>query len=153
MYLVHHPNNLGIFLSTFLILFGIACFWMKTNANRQRINVRESNGEYIIWGRKAKIIRAKYHTEKGEVKENILLVDGWWKVARHSHYLGEIIGALCWSLPGLFTHFMPYFYVVYLTLLLCHRAHRDDIRCSSKYGQYWEQYRSAVKYKVLPGVY
>jgi len=153
MYLVYHPNNLGMYVSIGLILMGLACFWMKTNANRQRINVRESNGEYPIWGRKPQIIRAKYTTEKGETKENILLVDGWWAVATHSHYLGEIFGALCWSIPGLFSHFMPYFYVVYLTILLCHRASRDDVRCGAKYGKYWVQYRKKVPYKVFPGIY
>jgi len=153
MYLVHHPIHLGWVVCGGLILMGVLCFWMKTNANRQRLNVRATNGEYKIWGRTPKIIRAKFLTEKGETKENILLVDGWWKVSRHAHYLGEIIGALCWSLPGGFTHFMPYFYVVFLTLLLSHRASRDDIRCSIKYGKYWDQYRAAVPYKVLPGVY
>lgn len=153
MYLVYHPNQLGIYWSSALILAGLFCFWMKTNANRQRLNVRESNGNYNIWGHKAKVIRAKYTTSKGETKESLLLIDGWWGIATHSHYLGEIFGALCWSLPGLFTHFMPYFYVIYLTILLCHRAYRDDLRCAAKYGSYWKQYRQVVKYKVLPPFY
>ena len=153
MYLVHHPIQLGLPVAIGLFLLGISCFWMKTNANRQRLLVRETNGKYKIWGRTPKIIRAKYTTEKGEIKENILLVDGWWKIARHSHYIGEIFGALCWSLPGGFENFMPYLYVVFLTILLSHRATRDDIRCSLKYGKTWDEYRKLVPYKILPGIY
>jgi 7-dehydrocholesterol reductase len=121
--------------------------------NRQRINVRKNNGDYKIWGHKAKIIRAKYTDDKGKQKESILLVDGWWKIARHFHYTGEIIGALCWSLPALWENFMPYFYVMYLTVLLFHRARRDDVKCRIKYGKYWNEYCKHVPYKVIPGIF
>ncbi len=43
---------------------------------------------------------------------------GWWGLARHFHYLPEIIAALLWTVPALFTHVLPYFYVTFLTLLL-----------------------------------
>lgn len=59
---------------------------------------------------------------QGEVKSTILLVDGWWSVSRHFHYVPEIIAAFFWSLPGGFTHFMPYFYVAFLTILLVDRG-------------------------------
>ena len=68
-------------------------------------------------------------------------------------HFGEIIGALCWSLPALAGGFIPYFYVFYLTLLLIHRAKRDDVRCRLKYGKYWEEYTRQVPYKILPGVF
>ena len=153
MFLVYHPYELGLGYSVLLFITGLLCFFQKTHANRQRLNVRESNGDYVIFGKKAAVIRAKYTSEKGEVKESILLVDGWWKVAAHSHYLGEIFGALCWSLPALFTHFMPYLYVIFVTILLAHRAKRDDIRCRAKYGKYWEAYKKKVPYMIFPGIY
>ena len=152
-YLVQHPNHLGFGFSAVLVVVALLGFWSKTNMNRQRINVREHDGDYNIWGHKARIIRAKYTDNKGNERESILLVDGWWGITRHFHYVGEILGALCWSLPALFDNFMPYFYVVYLTILLFHRAKRDDVKCRLKYGKYWDEYCQKVPYKVIPGVY
>ena len=152
-YLVLHPNHIGITFSAILVVVALLGFFSKTNMNRQRINVRTNDGDYKIWGHKAKIIRARYIDNKGEDRESILLVDGWWGISRHFHYVGEIIGALCWSLPALFINFMPYFYVVFLTILLFHRAKRDDVKCRTKYGKYWDEYCKEVPYKVIPGVF
>ena len=52
-----------------------------------------------------------------------------------------------------FTHSLPYFYFVFLTLLLFDRAFRDDARCASKYGKFWEQYCRLVPYKVVPLIF
>ena len=41
---------------------------------------------------------------------------------------------------------------MFLVVLLFDRAFRDDARCKDKYGKYWDQYRSIVPYKVIPGV-
>ena len=78
---------------------------------------------------------------------------GWWGLARHFHYVPEITAAFLWTAPGLFGHALPYFYVLFLTLLLTDRAFRDDIRCRSKYGADWEAYCKLVPYKMLPGVW
>ena len=152
-YLVKHPVELNNIYSSVLIIVGILSFYSKTAMNRQRINVRKNNGDYKIWGHKAKIIRAGYTDDKGEKRESILLVDGWWKIARHFHYTGEILGALCWSLPAMFENFMPYFYVVYLSVLLFHRARRDDMKCRIKYGKYWDEYCKRVPDKVIPDIF
>ena len=152
-YLVKHPIELNNIFSAVLIITGVLSFYSKTEMNRQRINVRKNNGDYKIRGHKAKIIRAEYTNDKGEKRKSILLVDGWWKIARHFHYTGEILGALCWSLPALFDNFMPYFYVLYLSVLLFHRARRDDVKCRIKYGKYWDEYCKRVPYKVIPGIF
>jgi 7-dehydrocholesterol reductase len=59
-----------------------------------------------------------------------------------------------WCVPGLFTttHLMPYFYPVYLSILLVDRAWRDDARCADKYGEYWTAYCKKVPSKIIPGV-
>ena len=75
---------------------------------------------------------------------------GWWGLARHFHYLPEILAAFAWSAPAGFSHFLPFFYVFFLTLLLTDRAFRDDARCRSKYGKYWAEYTRAVPYKMVP---
>ena len=40
----------------------------------------------------------------------------------------SLLMALAWSLPAGFSHFLPYFYVVYLTILLVDRAGRASHR-------------------------
>lgn len=106
-----------------------------------------------IWGKEPKYIVAKYTTEDGKNRTSLLLVSGWWGVARHFHYIPEITAALVWCSAGRFTHLLPFFYPAFLALLLSDRAWRDDARCLDKYGEYWKQYQVAVPYKVIPGVF
>ena len=63
-----------------------------------------------------------------------------------------VVAALCWTLPALFNAAAPYFYVVYLVILLTHRAWRDDQRCAAKYGADWGAYCARVPYRVIPGL-
>ena len=72
--------------------------------------------------------------------------------ARHIHYIPEICAAFCWCAPALNTHWLPYFYPLYLTPLLFDRAWRDDLRMSEKYGKYYARYCDKVPHKVIPGV-
>lgn len=150
LYLVNHPNHLGLLLS--LLIFGLGTFFILSNffADRQRQKVRETQGNCTIWGKKPNIAIAHYVTENGEHKQNILLASGWWGIARHFHYVPEILGAFFWSVPALFTNLFPYFYVIFLTILLIERAFRDDRRCSKKYGQDWVKYCRLVPYKIIP---
>jgi delta14-sterol reductase len=46
-----------------------------------------------------------------------------------------------------------YCYAVYFAVLLVHRERRDDVACSEKYGEDWEEYKKQVKWRILPGVY
>jgi 7-dehydrocholesterol reductase len=94
----------------------------------------------------------KYVTADGVTRENQLLVSGWWAFARHFHYVPEIALSLAWTLPALFEHAIPYFYVVFLTGLLLHRSFRDEARCSAKYGDDWKKYTQRVPYHILPGI-
>lgn len=79
----------------------------------------------------------------------LLPAAGWWGLSRHFHYLPEILASAFWCLPVLNTP-IPWFYVVYLTLLLTDRAFRDEARCASKYGKYWKQYCEVVPYRMIP---
>lgn len=114
---------------------------------------RRSAGKQKIWGKPPGMIKAKYMTGKGDVKESILLTTGWWGMARHFHYLPEILAAFSWSVSSGFNSPMAFVYVAFLSALLADRAYRDDIRCKAKYGVYWEKYCSIVPYKVLPYIF
>lgn len=152
MYLVLHPIQLSLFSALAITLVGAASILINFSADRQRQLVRATNGDCTIWGKKPVTTRAIYQTADGETKENLLLASGWWGIARHFHYVPEILGALCWTLPALFMNVTPYFYVVFLTILLVDRAFRDDMRCSDKYGSDWEKYCQLVPYKIIPYV-
>jgi hypothetical protein len=53
-------------------------------------------------------------------------------MGKHMNYTGDLIMALAYCMPcGL--QLGAYFYLIYLTILLTHRALRDDSKCSEKY--------------------
>ena len=60
------------------------------------------------------------------------------------------MAAYSWGLlAGVHTHgVLPLFYPVFLTILLVHRAHRDEQKCLAKYGAYYEKYMAMVPYEI-----
>lgn len=153
LYLVNHPNDLGTLVATVIFLAGVGSILINYLADRQRQQVRAKNGGCQIWRSKPSLIHATYQTQSGETKQTILLTSGWWGLSRHFHYIPELTGAFFWTLPALFNHFLPYFYLVFLTILLLDRAFRHDKRCADKYGIYWEQYCAKVPYKIIPCIF
>jgi 7-dehydrocholesterol reductase len=152
-YLVNHPNHLGFPLAYTLLIVGTSAIVINYLADLQRQKIRLSRGDCMIWGKKPELTVANYTTKLGEKRESLLLASGWWGIARHFHYLPEIIGALCWSLPALFNNFFPYFYVVFLTILLFDRTTRIEKRCKEKYGQDWQKHCEKVRYRLIPFIY
>ena len=153
LYLVEHPYDLSTPLFGGILLLGLLAIYINYNADNQRQRVRETQGNCTIWGKQPNLIVANYKTEDGNTRESLLLVSGWWGVSRHFNYIAEITLALCWTLPCLFSHILPYFYVTFLTILLVHRSFRDDERCHQKYGIFWEKYCAIVPYRLVPGLY
>lgn len=151
-YLVNHPIHLGPIWSSLIFILGTASILTNYWADRQRQFVRERQGDCSVWGKKPLVTIARYTTTKGEQKQSLLLASGWWGISRHFHYVPEVLGAFFWSVPALFTHFLPYFYVVFLAVLLAERAFRDDRRCANKYGSDWDSYCQQVPYKIIPYV-
>jgi 7-dehydrocholesterol reductase len=152
LYLVDHPNHLGWPIAALIFAAGVASIFVNYWADLQRQRVRATNGQCTVWGRPPVLIRAHYRTEQGEAKENLLLASGFWGLARHFHYVPEVLAAFFWTLPALFSNLLPWFYVIFLSVLLTDRAFRDDNRCAAKYGADWDAYRRLVPYKIIPGV-
>lgn len=82
--------------------------------------------------------------------QSLLLASGWWGVARHFHYVAEIMASFFWTLPAGFSNPLPWFYTTFLVILLTDRLYRDDTRCQGKYGRYWTQYKELVPYMIIP---
>lgn len=150
MYLVLHPVQLSTGLALGFFGLGACCIIINYLADRQRLIVRNSAGNCKIWGKKPITLLAHYKTLPGTEKQTILLACGWWGIARHFHYVPELMATFFWSVPALFFHFTPYFYLSFLTILLVDRAFRDDRRCAKKYGNDWNKYCELVPYKMIP---
>ena len=152
LWLVGHPVHLGAPLALALFALGVAAVFTNYAADAQRMRVRATGGATTVWGKPPVVVVGHYVTEQGEEKESLLLASGFWGIARHFHYVPEILGALFWTLPALAGGVLPYFYVVFLTVLLTDRALRDDRRCAAKYGADWDEYRRRVPWKIVPGL-
>ena len=90
-----------------------------------------------------------------------LLISGWWGVARHFNYFGEIVQALALAIPGVFVAdeifsvrgLAPLLYPMYYILLFITRVIDDDAVCRSKYGKTWTVYCSTVSWRICPGLW
>lgn len=143
-YLVHHPHELPLWGTAGIVALNTAGYVIFRGANLQKHRFR-TDPAARVWGRTPESIP----TARGAP----LLVSGWWGVARHANYLGDLMMGLAWCLPAGFAHPLPYFYVVYFTILLVHRDRRDDAMCRAKYGADWEAYRRRVPWRIVPGLY
>lgn len=66
-----------------------------------------------------------------------ILISGFWGKGKHMNYTGDLIMALSYCLPcG--AQIGGYVYAIYLTILLTHRAYRDDAKCQEKYKEIWD---------------
>ncbi|BBN09226.1 7-dehydrocholesterol reductase [Marchantia polymorpha subsp. ruderalis] len=153
LFLASHPIELGLKVSVTIFVLGFISICILYDCDNQKAKFREANGRCHIWGKPATKIIAHYLIENGEHHISPLLTSGWWGLARNFHYLPELCSAFLWTLPCLFTHFLPYYYFLGLSFLLFDRAKRDDHRCRRKYQRYWEVYCRKVPWKIIPHVY
>ncbi|XP_052774547.1 uncharacterized protein LOC128213071 [Mya arenaria] len=152
-YLVSHPVELGPLSSAVLLIIGTVSIYVNYQADEQKTLARKTSGNCVIWGTKPDVIRAKHVLQSGKKKKSIILASGWWGVSRHFHYIPEVLLAACWTLPAGFSHFLPYAYLLFLTILLVHRTFRDDRKCAQKYGHFWKTYCGKVRYRIIPYVF
>lgn len=152
-WMLYHGPELSPIVA--LLFFGLGALAIRINyeADAQRQRVRATGGQTTVWGKPPVLIEAAYTTEDGQQRKNLLLASGWWGVARHFHYVPELALTLAWTIPAGFTSFLPWFYLVFLTILLVDRAGRDEKRCAAKYGADWNRYREAVPWRMVPGLW
>ncbi len=153
LWLVDHPIQHHPVVAGAMVALGLAAIAVNYQADAQRQRVRATGGQTTVWGKPPRLITARYTPADGVERESLLLTSGWWGVARHFHYVPELALAAAWTLPAGFTHFLPWFYWVFLFILLMDRARRDEKRCAAKYGPWWKEYRQQVRWRVLPGVW
>jgi len=153
LYLVHHPNELSDNVLMCTYVFGLLAIFLNYYVDYERKVFRERDGNINTFGGKATYVKAEYLDNYALVKSSKLLTSGFWGLARHINYFFELLAAFIWSSPAGFNSIYPYFYFIYLTILLLHRERRDDDRCSNKYKKYWKLYKQKVPYKILKYIY
>lgn len=143
-YLVTHTHELPGWAIAGLVLLNLAGYVLFRGTNLQKHRFRKDPAA-PIWGRPPRYIA----TAQGAP----LLTSGWWGLARHTNYFGDLLMGLAWCLPCGFGSPLPYFYIAYFTILLVHRERRDNAMCAVQYGPDWAEYCRRVKYRIVPGVY
>src|SRR5262249_13403427 len=127
-----------------IVLLNAVGYAIFRGANMQKHRFR-MDPRRPIWGRPAAVVA----TARG----SLLLASGWWGLARHMNYFGDLLMALAWCLPCGFASPLPYFYVAYFTILLVHREPPDNAMCALRYGADGDAYCRKVPYRIVPGVY
>ncbi|XP_051132146.1 delta(14)-sterol reductase [Andrographis paniculata] len=130
-------TSAAIVANCLVFLFGYCVF---RGANKQKHDFKK-NPKAPIWGKPPKVIGQK------------LLASGYWGIARHCNYLGDLLLALSFSLPCGISSPLPYFYPIYLFILLIWRERRDEARCAQKYKEVWAEYRKLVPWRIFPYIY
>lgn len=152
-YLLNHPVELSTGYAWSIMAMGLVGYYIFRSANNQKDAFRQNRQHIKIWGKAPEIIPCEYLSSDGSKHQSQLLVSGWWKVGRHMNYTGDLIGSFAYCLACGFDHILPYFYIIYMTILLVHRCYRDEHRCHHKYGKAWEEYCRRVPYRIIPGIY
>jgi len=152
-YLARHPVQLHPLSAALITAAGLGGYVLFRAVNDQKNRVRKADGACTIWRRPAVYIRAAYRTSDGAPRESLLLCSGWWGLARHANYAGDLLlsYAMCATCGP--AHLLPWIYALFMTAILVHRCHRDEKRCAAKYGPTWAEYCERVPYRLIPGVY
>ncbi|KAF1834508.1 hypothetical protein BDW02DRAFT_498217 [Decorospora gaudefroyi] len=125
--------------------------WDTTNSQKNQFRLEErgiveerTTFPYFKYGRIAnpKTIPTKHG--------NKILADGWYGKARKIHYPCDLFFALSWGLVTGFKSPFPWFYSVFFTGMIIHRAMRDIEKCREKYGEAWTEYERQVPYLFIP---
>jgi len=144
-YLIDHVPSLPAWMAALTLILFFGGFYIFRAANTQKNRFRLDPANCRIWGRPAEYIVTGRGTP--------LLVSGFWGMARHVNYLGDLLIALSWSLPTMFGSVVSYFYPLWMTALLLNRERRDDRWCEQKYGADWQRYRTRVLARIIPKLY
>ena len=158
LFMVHNHTHMSNNVMCLYLIVGNTMTYLNYDSDTQRHKIRskiEKCGPkgVVVWGKPVNYILAKYKTNDGEVHTSVLSVSGYNGLARHFHYLPDIINLFLYCSPAGFTNILPYMYFLYLTILLLDRTYRIDERCLQKYGNYWREYCAQVPYKLIPGLW
>jgi len=143
-YLLAEPTDLPIWAIVGLLVLNFTGYVVFRDSNLQKQRFRRDPSAKV-WGKPPKVLKTKRGTS--------LLLSGWWGLARHTNYMGDLMMALAWCLACGFASVVPYFYFIYFAPLLINRERRDHALCKEKYGDDWDEYCRRVPHRIVPFVY
>ncbi len=84
-----------------------------------------------------------------------ILCSGFWGIARHFSYMGEIMLAMAVVFMfGYPSNPWSWTYTIFIVQMMLFRQIDDDKFCSEKYGhENWAKYKKIVRYRIIPGLY
>lgn len=144
VWLAAHPYVLPPWAVLAILATGIAGYVIFRQSNIQKHRFRK-NPDTLVWGKAPTYIRTRRGTK--------LLTSGWWGVASHANYLGDLLLSLAMCVAVGSNTIFGYSYFLAFVPLLIHRDWRDDKHCAEKYGEDWKAYRKKVRWHIVPGVY
>jgi len=131
-----------------LMIYGLVFFagWVFTRgANLQKYWFKTRPGRPFLGVMRPEVV--------GE-GESALLCGGFWGLARHVNYLGEIVQAVALTLLlGYPAVWVAWLYPLYYVALFLARERADERRCAAKYGGVWTQYKQRVPRRIIPWLY
>ena len=113
-----------------------------------------------LFGGLVVVTQACVPSSKGKI-----LCSGFWGIARHVNYLGEILQAVALALPGYlyapreemhgqWVRWIPWLYPLYYVALFLPRQIDDEHLMRQKYGDnVMDEYIQMVPYRMVPGLY
>jgi 7-dehydrocholesterol reductase len=152
-YLARNPVILSPVYAATIFAAGVTGYAIFRSVNHQKDLARRTKGNCKIWGSPAKVLHVKYMTKDGLEHTSLLLCSGWWGLARHVNYLGDLVLSYSMCATCGFENLLPWTYAIFMTVLLIHRCGRDEKRCSKKYGKHWDDYSKKVRWVIIPGLY
>lgn len=75
-YLAYNPVSLSRFAASGILAAGLTGYLIFRSVNYQKDIVRRTNGDCLIWGRSADVLRCTYKTADGKQHQSLLLHSG-----------------------------------------------------------------------------
>ncbi|CAG8982124.1 hypothetical protein HYALB_00003216 [Hymenoscyphus albidus] len=141
-------------LTAFFLTY-IFVYWVWDTANGQKNSFRMMERGTFVKRRTFPQLpwQEIYHPETIRLANgDTIFCDGWYGMARKVHYSCDLFFALSWGLITGFDSPFPWFYSVFFTVMISHRAMRDVQKCREKYGEAWKEYERRVPYLFIPYV-
>lgn len=110
-YLVHQPVQLSTPHALAVLALGLVGYYVFRMSNHQKDLFRRTDGRCLIWGRPPKVVECSYTSADGQTHRSKLLASGFWGLARHFNYTGDLMGSLAYCLACGGAHLLPYFYI------------------------------------------
>ncbi|KAH8425132.1 c-24(28) sterol reductase [Aspergillus melleus] len=153
----HHPSTYQwspVALGALVVMY-LFMYWVWDTCNSQKnyfraqergVSVDRKTFPQLPW----KFVKnpETIRTETGDS----ILCSGWYGMARKVHYTCDWFFAMSWGLITGFNSPFPWFYPVFFTVMIIHRATRDIQRCRERYGEAWMEYERRVPYLFIPYV-